>query len=123
MILDAHVHVGRFHKPWRTDDATADLVCCYKPQIAFYEALGIAGLASLQKTMEHIRSRHPGIPVILDMKRSDVAHTNRAYAKAADGTAIPISLVYRKDLKRDGASPMLLYGYGAYGASIAWMAK
>jgi oligopeptidase B len=42
----------------------------------------------------------------------------RAYATAADGTRIPISLVYRKGMKRDGKSPMLLYGYGSYGISI-----
>ncbi len=64
-------------------DATADLVCCYKPQIAFYEALGIDGLRSLEKTLAHLRERHPGIPVILDAKRADVPHTNALYAKAA----------------------------------------
>ncbi len=43
--------------------------------------------------------------------------SERIHAKADDGTLIPISLVYRKDIKRDGAAPMLLYGYGAYGSS------
>jgi len=42
----------------------------------------------------------------------------RVYATATDGTKIPISLVYRKGMKRDGKSPMLLYGYGSYGISI-----
>jgi oligopeptidase B len=42
----------------------------------------------------------------------------RVYATASDGTKIPISLVYRKGLKRDGKNPMLLYGYGSYGISI-----
>ncbi len=64
-------------------DATADLVSCYKPQIAFYEALGIEGLRSLQKTMEHLRKNYPAIPVILDAKRADIPHTNQLYAKAA----------------------------------------
>ena len=66
-------------------DATGDLVCCYKPQIAFYEALGLEGLRSLQKTFEHLRKKHPAIPVILDAKRADVPHTNQLYAKAAFG--------------------------------------
>jgi oligopeptidase B len=44
--------------------------------------------------------------------------SERIFAKAADGAEIPISLVYRKGLKRDGRAPMLLYGYGAYGISI-----
>jgi oligopeptidase B len=43
--------------------------------------------------------------------------SERTYATASDGTRIPISLVYRKDLKRDGRRPMLLQGYGAYGIS------
>jgi oligopeptidase B len=42
----------------------------------------------------------------------------RVYATASDGTKIPISLVYRKGLKRDGKNPALLYGYGSYGISI-----
>jgi orotidine-5'-phosphate decarboxylase len=60
-------------------DATADLVCAYKPNLAFYEALGIDGLKALQKTIEHI----PGhIPVIGDGKRGDIGNTAKAYAKA-----------------------------------------
>ena len=60
-------------------DATADLVCAYKPNLAFYEALGIEGLKVLQKTIEHI----PGhIPIIGDGKRGDIGNTAKAYAKA-----------------------------------------
>jgi len=44
--------------------------------------------------------------------------SERLSAKASDGSLIPISLVYRRDLKRDGTSPLLLYGYGSYGISI-----
>jgi oligopeptidase B len=42
--------------------------------------------------------------------------SERIYATASDGTRIPISIVYKKGLKRDGKSPMLLYAYGSYGA-------
>jgi oligopeptidase B len=42
----------------------------------------------------------------------------RVFATASDGTKIPISMVYRKGVKLDGSAPMLLYGYGSYGASI-----
>ena len=60
-------------------DATADLVCAYKPNLAFYEALGIDGLKVLRKTIEYI----PGfIPVIGDGKRGDIGNTAKAYAKA-----------------------------------------
>lgn len=44
--------------------------------------------------------------------------TERVYAKAADGALVPISMVYRKGLKRDGSNPLVLHGYGAYGESI-----
>lgn len=60
-------------------DATADLVCAYKPNLAFYEALGIDGLKLLQKTVEHIPSH---IPIIGDGKRGDIGNTAKAYAKA-----------------------------------------
>ena len=64
-------------------DATADLVCAYKPNLAFYEALGIDGLKLLQKTIEHIPSR---IPIIGDGKRGDIGNTAKAYAKALFAT-------------------------------------
>ncbi len=60
-------------------DATSDLVCAYKPNLAFYEALGIDGLVALQKTVEHIAGK---IPVIGDAKRGDIGNTAKAYAKS-----------------------------------------
>jgi oligopeptidase B len=44
--------------------------------------------------------------------------TERLHAQAADGTIVPVSILYRKGLKKDGANPLLLYGYGSYGLSI-----
>jgi len=44
--------------------------------------------------------------------------TERLFARAADGTEIPLSILYRKGMKRDGRNPLLLYGYGSYGISI-----
>ena len=64
-------------------NATCDLVCAYKPNLAFYEVLGIEGLTTLQKTLEYI----PGdIPVIGDAKRGDIGNTAKAYAKALFST-------------------------------------
>jgi len=60
-------------------DATSDLVCAYKPNLAFYEALGRDGLAILENTIRHIPT---DIPVIGDAKRGDIDNTARAYAKA-----------------------------------------
>src|SRR4030095_9939688 len=45
--------------------------------------------------------------------------SERLFATATDGTKIPLSVVYRKETKLDGSSPLLLYGYGSYGYSIA----
>ena len=60
-------------------DATSDLVCAYKPNLAFYEALGIEGITALQRTVEYIPDN---IPVIGDAKRGDIGNTARAYARA-----------------------------------------
>lgn len=73
-------------------DATRDLVCAYKPNMAFYEMYGVDGLSSLIKTIEYIQATD--IPVILDAKRGDVGHSSVAYAKAifevfkADATTV-----------------------------------
>jgi len=48
----------------------------------------------------------------------DNYHAERLYATAKDGVKIPISLVYRKELEKNGDNPLLLYGYGSYGASM-----
>jgi orotidine-5'-phosphate decarboxylase len=58
-------------------DATRDLVCCYKPQIAHYASLGAE--AELQKTIDYIRQLR--IPVLLDAKRGDVGSTAEKYAE------------------------------------------
>jgi uridine monophosphate synthetase len=63
-------------------DATADLVCAYKPNFAFYEAQGLEGLAALRRTIEHIHEV-TDVPIILDAKRGDIGSTAEAYAKAA----------------------------------------
>lgn len=62
-------------------DTTNDLVCCYKPNIAFYEAEGPEGLDNLKKTMDYLKNNFPEIPVIIDAKRADIANTNDGYVK------------------------------------------
>ena len=63
-------------------DATKDLVCAYKPQLAFYEALGMDGLRALEKTISHIKDVAPDILLIGDCKRGDIGSTAAAYARA-----------------------------------------
>ncbi|MFC1987477.1 orotidine-5'-phosphate decarboxylase [Chloroflexota bacterium] len=60
-------------------DATSDLVCAYKPNLAFYEALGADGFNILKKTVGYISD---DIPVIGDAKRGDIGNTAKAYARA-----------------------------------------
>jgi oligopeptidase B len=56
-------------------------------------------------------------PVIGTFKKENYA-TERIMATATDGTKVPISIVYRKGVKKDGSAPLLLYAYGSYGASM-----
>ncbi|OGA33085.1 MAG: orotidine 5'-phosphate decarboxylase [Betaproteobacteria bacterium RIFCSPLOWO2_12_FULL_64_23] len=62
-------------------DATADLVCAFKPQIAYYAAARAED--QLEMTIAHIRRHHPAIPVILDAKRGDIGSTAEMYAREA----------------------------------------
>ncbi len=59
-------------------DATADVVCAYKPQFAHYAAYEAEG--ELKRTIEYVHQRYPGIPVILDAKRGDIGSTSKRYA-------------------------------------------
>ncbi|MBI4340041.1 MAG: orotidine-5'-phosphate decarboxylase [Chloroflexi bacterium] len=63
-------------------DATAEVACAYKPNFAFYEALGLPGLKALEQTIAHIRRAAPKAVVIADAKRGDVTNTAAAYARA-----------------------------------------
>ena len=60
-------------------EATSDTVCCYKPNIAFYEALGSSGYDALRATISAIPSH---IPILIHAKRNDVASTSQGYATA-----------------------------------------
>ena len=63
-------------------DATRDLVCAYKPNVAFYEARGSEGIGELERTIAHIRDVAPSVVVLIDGKRGDIGSTNAAYARA-----------------------------------------
>jgi orotidine-5'-phosphate decarboxylase len=76
-LIPAGMTVLEFNKA--IIDATADLVCCYKPNLAFYEAQGEKGLDALHKTVKYVPQ---DIPVIGDAKRGDIGNTSASYAKA-----------------------------------------
>jgi orotidine-5'-phosphate decarboxylase len=62
-------------------DATADLVCAFKPQIAYFAAQRAED--QLEALIAHIHAHHPGIPVVLDAKRGDIGSTAEQYAREA----------------------------------------
>lgn len=64
-------------------DATGDLVCSFKANSAFYEALGADGLEQLRQTTEYLHQKFPGVPMILDAKRADIGNTNNGYIEYA----------------------------------------
>jgi orotidine-5'-phosphate decarboxylase len=76
-LMPAGISVFEFNRA--IIDATADLVCAYKPNLAFYEALGREGTEALSLTVKYIP---PDIPIIADAKRNDIGNTARAYATA-----------------------------------------
>ena len=87
-------------------DATCDLVCAYKPNLAFYEAQGAAGLAILQKTIEYIPE---DIPVVGDAKRGDIGNTARAYAHALFSAFAFDAVTVNPYLGRDSIEPFTAY--------------
>jgi uridine monophosphate synthetase len=89
-------------------DATLDLVCAYKPNFAFYEAQGLAGLAALRRTMEYIHEV-ADVPVILDAKRGDIGSTAEAYAKAAFEVWGADAVTVNPYLGHDAVQPFTTY--------------
>ena len=86
--------------------ATQDIVCAYKPNLAFYEALGREGIRALEKTLAYIP---PHIPTIGDAKRGDVGHSARAYAQALfDGLGFD-AVTVNPYLGHDSVEPFLAY--------------
>ena len=63
-------------------DATSDLCVAYKPNTAFYEAYGVKGWQSLEKTINYLNEKHPEIFTIADAKRGDIGNTSNMYARA-----------------------------------------
>ncbi len=89
-------------------DATKDLVCAFKPNLAFYEQYGIEGLKALDSTMAAIPDE---IPVIGDAKRGDLGNTAAAYAKALFETWEFDAATVNPYLGRDSIEPFLEYNW------------
>ncbi len=88
-------------------DATHELVCAYKPNSAFYEAQGDAGLRALIRTVHYIKEQYADIPVILDAKRADIGSTNIGYAEAAFDIIGADAITVHPYLGREALAPFL----------------
>lgn len=87
-------------------DASAPYVCAFKPNFAFYEALGIAGLEALKKTISYVPKE---IPVIADAKRGDIGSTAEAYAKGIFEAFGCDAVTLSPFLGGDSVAPFLKY--------------
>jgi len=88
-------------------DATADLVCCFKPQIAYFAAQRAED--QLEALIAHIHAKHPGIPVILDAKRSDIGSTAEQYAVEIFERYQADAITVNPYMGRDSVDPYLAY--------------
>ena len=88
-------------------DATADLACSFKPQIAYFAARRAED--QLEALIEHIHARHPGIPVILDAKRGDIGSTAEQYAVEAFERFKADAVTVNPYMGRDSVEPYLAY--------------
>ncbi|MFC1596125.1 orotidine-5'-phosphate decarboxylase [Candidatus Margulisiibacteriota bacterium] len=87
-------------------DATVAHVCAYKPNAAFYEQYGLPGIEALHKTIDYISGK---VPVILDVKRSDIGNTAAAYAKAAFELFKADAVTVNPLMGRDSIEPFSKY--------------
>jgi orotidine-5'-phosphate decarboxylase len=90
-------------------DATHDLAVSYKPNTAFYEAYGIKGWLSLQKTINYINEKHPEIFTIADAKRGDIGNTSSMYAKAFFEDLNFDSVTVAPYMGKDSVEPFLTF--------------
>jgi orotidine-5'-phosphate decarboxylase len=86
-------------------DATADLVCAFKPQIAHFAALRAED--ALERLIAHIHAKHPGVPVILDAKRGDIGSTAQHYVSEAFDRYQADAVTLNPYLGRDSVQPFL----------------
>ncbi|MEE2771800.1 MAG: orotidine-5'-phosphate decarboxylase [Bacteroidota bacterium] len=88
-------------------DATHQYCVAYKPNLAFYEAIGVDGFKALKKTIEYLHSEYPEIYTIADAKRGDIGNTSRMYAKAYLEDLGFDSITVAPYMGRDSVEPFL----------------
>lgn len=90
-------------------DATADLCVAYKPNLAFYESLGLAGWDVLDRTVDYIRTHYPDQFIIADAKRGDIGNTSAMYARTFLGNMNFDSVTVAPYMGEDSVTPFLGY--------------
>jgi orotidine-5'-phosphate decarboxylase len=103
----AHLNGDIFRFCAEIADATADLACAFKPQIAYFAAHRAE--EQLEALIAHIHARHPGVPVILDAKRGDIGSTAEQYAIEAFERYQADAVTVNPYMGRDSVEPWLAY--------------
>lgn len=106
-LLDLEDPVFEFNK--QIIDATHLYTVAYKPNMAFYEAQGLKGWLSLQKTIEYLNKNYPTIFSIADAKRGDIGNTSAQYAKAFFEVLNFDALTIAPYMGRDSVEPFLAF--------------
>jgi len=90
-------------------DNTQEYTVAYKPNLAFYECMGVQGWVSLQKTVDYIRTNYPDQFIIADAKRGDIGNTSQMYAKAFFEKMNFDAVTVAPYMGEDSVSPFLGY--------------
>ena len=106
-VLQSEDPVFEFNKA--IIDATAPYTVAYKPNLAFYEATGVKGWISLEKTVQYIKDNYPEIFIIADAKRGDIGNTSALYARSFFGEMKVHALTVAPYMGEDSVSPFLSY--------------
>lgn len=90
-------------------DATADLCIAYKPNLAFYESMGVKGWIAFEKTVRYIKENYPDQFIIADAKRGDIGNTSAMYAQSFFGDLDIDSVTVAPYMGEDSVTPFLNY--------------
>ena len=90
-------------------DATAPYCVAYKPNLAFYEAFGLKGLAAFEKTVHYLKENYPHHFIIADAKRGDIGNTSDMYARTFFGEYDVDALTVAPYMGEDSVTPFLAY--------------
>ncbi|MCH5328777.1 MAG: orotidine-5'-phosphate decarboxylase [Coprobacter sp.] len=90
-------------------DATSDLCVAYKPNLAFYESLGIQGWEAFEKTVRYIKSNYPDQFIVADAKRGDIGNTSEMYARSFFEHLDIDSVTVAPYMGEDSVKPFLVY--------------